>query len=168
MGTTPNGIFYPDTSSQVGLVRSHLQQLAETADAAIGGSAWPAYTPTWTTTGTAPSLGNGTWDARSVKIGKTVHFTIALTWGSTTNGGTGGWRITLPYTPRLSRVTFYGEALDTGVSARPAAAVWETATGAFLSIVTQSDTAQAAVTATAPFTWGTGDRLYIGGTYETT
>lgn len=130
------------------------------------GDPWTSYTPTWTTTGTAPTLGNGTWDAKYCLPGKLAHFAIVLTWGSTTNGGSGQWKISLPFTPRLSRATFWGELLDAGVAARPAAAVWDVTAGAALTINHQTDASQAQVTATAPFTWGNGDRLYIAGTCE--
>ena len=167
MGTTPNGLFYPDASSQVGSIRSHIQQLAETADAAIG-VAWTTFTPVWTAaSGTAPSLGNGSWDARWVKVGKTVHFSIVLLWGTTTTGGSGGqWRLTIPFTPRLSRVTFQGELLDAGVAARPGVAVWDVSQGAFLAISQQTESSQVPTTNTSPFTWGNTDRLYVAGTCE--
>ncbi|PVD01353.1 hypothetical protein [Streptomyces sp. CS014] len=58
--------------------------------------AWTAFTPTWTSTGTAPTLGNGTLTGRYMKIGRTVHVYGALTFGSTTNTGTGSLTMGLP------------------------------------------------------------------------
>ncbi|MFS8200470.1 hypothetical protein ACLVWQ_17510 (plasmid) [Streptomyces sp. CWNU-52B] len=60
--------------------------------------AWTAYTPTWTTVTTPPSLGNGTLVGQYMKIGRTCHVVIMLTIGSTTTAGTGGWRFALPAT----------------------------------------------------------------------
>ena len=49
--------------------------------------AWVAYTPTWSASVTAPSLGNGTLTGYYQQIGKTIHFRITLAFGSTTNKG---------------------------------------------------------------------------------
>ncbi|MFD5975573.1 hypothetical protein [Streptomyces bacillaris] len=60
-------------------------------------AAWTAYTPTWASSGTQPSLGNGTLAGRYMKIGRTVEVYIALTWGSTTTPGTAGYTLSLPF-----------------------------------------------------------------------
>lgn len=60
--------------------------------------AWTAYTPTFTSSGTAPSLGNGTVSGRYMKVGRTVHVFIALVWGSTTTPGSGNLSLGLPVT----------------------------------------------------------------------
>lgn len=69
------------------------------------GSAWRtwvsgsiAYTPTWSSTGSAPSLGNGTLVGSYRYVGGLVYARITLTFGTTTGAGTGGWRMTLPVT----------------------------------------------------------------------
>lgn len=59
-------------------------------------SAWVADTPTWTSTGTAPALGNGILTRRWAQIGKTVFFQIFLQIGSTTTIGTLNYRWGLP------------------------------------------------------------------------
>jgi hypothetical protein len=64
--------------------------------AGIAFDAWQAYTPAWTSTGTAPSLGNGTITGRYTQIGKTVFGSAVLTMGSTTTFGTGTYRLSLP------------------------------------------------------------------------
>ncbi|WP_030333835.1 hypothetical protein [Streptomyces sp. NRRL B-1381] len=58
--------------------------------------AWTAYTPAWTSSGTAPSLGNGNVSGRYMKFGRTVHVVITLTWGSTTTPGSGNLSFSLP------------------------------------------------------------------------
>lgn len=58
--------------------------------------AWRTFTPTWTTTGSAPSLGNGTLTGRYFKHGRSIRFIIGLTFGSTTNGGLGNYKFALP------------------------------------------------------------------------
>ncbi|MFI6443832.1 hypothetical protein [Kitasatospora sp. NPDC050543] len=62
----------------------------------VGVGTWQAHTPTWTSTGTTPSLGNGTLVSRYCRIGKTIFWSGALTCGSTTSGGTGIWFMSPP------------------------------------------------------------------------
>jgi hypothetical protein len=58
---------------------------------------WTAFTPTWTAANTAPSVGNGAFLCYYKYLGaKTVAVRYALTFGSTSNGGTGAWTFTLP------------------------------------------------------------------------
>ncbi|MEU9159320.1 hypothetical protein AB0D29_03410 [Streptomyces sp. NPDC048424] len=76
------------------------------------GTAWQAYppqpvwqnwTPAWTTaTGLAtPSFGNAVVECRYIRNGPTVHLNFAITFGTTSNGGTNpattdNWRFSLP------------------------------------------------------------------------
>ncbi len=57
---------------------------------------WDAYTPTWSSTGTAPTLGDGGLTGRWIQIGKTIHWRISFSFGSTSTAGTGFYRFTLP------------------------------------------------------------------------
>lgn len=58
---------------------------------------WVSYTPTWTSTGTAPALGNGTLAGRYIYVGyKTIHFEISQVLGSTSTLGTGYYNWNLP------------------------------------------------------------------------
>ncbi|EGX60086.1 hypothetical protein SZN_09196 [Streptomyces zinciresistens K42] len=59
-------------------------------------AAWTPYTPAWTSTGTAPSLGNGTIIGRYMKIGRTVICHINMTTGSTSTYGSGDYNWSLP------------------------------------------------------------------------
>lgn len=54
------------------------------------------YTPTWTSSGTAVALGNGTLTGHYLKIGKLVFYSISLVAGSTTTFGTGTYNFALP------------------------------------------------------------------------
>ena len=64
------------------------------------GSAWTAYTPTFTAATTNPTLGNFTRVGRWRRIGKTVHFTIVITCNSTTGQGSGTYTFGLPVSAR--------------------------------------------------------------------
>lgn len=58
---------------------------------------WQTFAPTWTTTsGSAPSIGNGVLSGRYRQIGNTVQFRIWLSMGSTSSGGENDWRWALP------------------------------------------------------------------------
>ena len=56
-----------------------------------------SYTPTWGSTGTAPSLGNGTLTGSYQQFGKLVYFRAVLTLGSTSTIGTGQYHLTLHF-----------------------------------------------------------------------
>lgn len=125
-----------------------------------------SYTPTWSTSGTAPSLGNGTLQGNYTRLGTNglVFFRFTLVGGSTTTFGTGGWSFTLPTNiaqPTFIRYPWTGEILDSG-------------TATFLtygdfsgpnSLLPGTGTTYTSVTATSPMTWTTNDRLQIGGFY---
>lgn len=59
-------------------------------------SAWTAYTPAWTSTGTAPAIGNGAITGKFMQFGKVGFFTGDLLSGTTTTYGTGIYRFSLP------------------------------------------------------------------------
>lgn len=59
--------------------------------------AWTPYTPVWTATGTAPSIGNGVLGGQHMKVGRMCTVVILLSFGSTTTYGTGSWRLSLPF-----------------------------------------------------------------------
>ena len=54
------------------------------------------FTPTWTSTGTQPALGNGTLVGEWVRVQNLVMVTYNLTMGSTTTFGTGNYLFSLP------------------------------------------------------------------------
>ncbi|MFG3050316.1 hypothetical protein ACGFZP_05080 [Kitasatospora sp. NPDC048239] len=58
-----------------------------------------AYTPTWTAITTNPTLGNGSLAATYTKVGGLVTYQGSLVLGSTSNGGTGIWAMSLPLPP---------------------------------------------------------------------
>lgn len=64
----------------------------------IGGPmpAYQDYTPTWTSSGTAPAIGNATVVGRYVEFGKLVHCRGAITFGNTSTFGTGDYAFALP------------------------------------------------------------------------
>lgn len=123
--------------------------------------AWASYTPAWTSSGTAPALGNGTLTGRYIQVGKVVVVNIYLLFGSTTTPGTGVWFFSLPVTAD-NAVVAHGSAIlgDSGVSSYMGVARQETTTT--FSIPVYAGAAGGSVSNASvgvPFTWGVADFL---------
>lgn len=73
-------------------------------------TAFTAYTPTWTSDGTNPSLGNGTLTGRYRKTETGVIGSMVLTVGSTSTLGTGNYFWQLPTSIGASSVISLGTA----------------------------------------------------------
>lgn len=58
---------------------------------------WTAYTPAWTSSGTQPTLGNGSLTGWYSVVGKTCNVALALNLGTTSIGGTGTYSFSLPF-----------------------------------------------------------------------
>jgi hypothetical protein len=135
------------------------------------GTAWTTagytdtYTPVWTTSGTAPALGNGTLTGRFYRYDKFIFFSVAFTAGSTTTFGTGNFQFSTPTAVAASNNYGYPAVLlDNGTA-------WITRLTGNGPVAGLSDkflildSAGSAVTGTSPFTWTTGDQALIQGSY---
>ncbi len=77
------------------------------------GAVSEAYTPTWTSTGTAPAIGNGSLTGMYFRINKLIIARVLWVPGGTTNFGTGGYRIGLPITSNGSNfIAGYAQFTD--------------------------------------------------------
>lgn len=138
---------------------------------------WSTWTPTWTNL----TAGNGTVVARYTQIGKTIHYHLQFTWGSTTSLSTGDTYFTLPATAHSSYNKQYSVVIGQGTG-------WRGTTGYPLSVGIGSSTANAVLQSigtnggtssvfavqksyssassqpTSGFT--TGDIIELSGTYE--
>lgn len=122
-------------------------------DGAWAGS-WTSYTPAWTSSGTAPVLGNGTAVGRYMQVGKLAVVNIEVTFGSTSTFGTGPWFFSLPLADASVGFSAHGSAFlqDAGVTFYEAVSRLE-AGGQKMSLWKNN----AFVSAGAPFVWGSGD-----------
>lgn len=125
-----------------------------------------AFTPSLTTGGTAPTLGNGTLTAVVTRHGACISVTYNLLIGSTTNLGTGEIRFSLPTTPVATGsgvVQHVGQCVcyDSSGNTRTYGHVAVTPGVAYATFATASDV----VFANGPFTWATGDWLRATITY---
>lgn len=127
---------------------------------------WKSWTPTWTNVTTT----GATIVAQYVQIGKTVHYFISLTFGAST-AITGNARVSLPVAsvtyPQYAQIG-YGSANNSGGAVNPLAHCWISTTAAeiFCSNTSSTYDTYNFVTGSAPFSWGTGDILYLQGTYQ--
>ena len=136
----------------------------------FSGAAWIPYTPTWAVvSGTAPSIGNGTLSGRYQQVGKTVHFVVQITMGSTTTYGSGQWTLSLPVQALSSptmRQTIQGRIWDSSPASAWGAQSWILAPGDVMSLEAQGPSNVQALSQGFPITFATGDIVHFQGTYE--
>ncbi|MFI8294430.1 hypothetical protein ACIGCZ_00635 [Streptomyces nigra] len=131
-------------------------------------AAWTSYTPTWTSSGTAPALGNGTILGRYMKIGRTVICHINMTTGSTSTYGTGNYSFSLPVQAANAGASYVGSAHLLGVDRWVGEIVISpnaTNTSPFFNITT-TNTRVDFMTATRPETLASGAQLRLTFVYE--
>lgn len=166
--TTNNGWTIPQSTDLVTNGATAIATLGNNIDTSVskGLLAWQSYTPTWTgvTKGTSP-----TEYYRYCQVGKTVHFRIALTLG-TSGAVTGGVNVTLPVTAHASILRSYFNAYlyDNGVSNYAGYGIATSTTSMDVYVIAAGGTYAAlqTVSATVPHTWGSTDSIWIQGTYE--
>lgn len=127
---------------------------------------WTSYTPSWTTSGSAPSLGNGTLTGRYRRPSGSdlVVVEFKLTMGSTTTFGTGTYFISVPVTPSATAVSNGVGALyllDSGTLDKAGVIKFED-TSKFTPVTATAGV----VTNTIPHTWASGDIIKGAIAYE--
>jgi hypothetical protein len=130
--------------------------------------AWTTYTPTWSSTGTAPVLGNGTMLGRYMKIGRSIMCEIHMTTGTTTTYGTGNYNWSLPVAAASSGIAQVGTAQLLGIARWCGQIVISSAAsncGAFLPI-SSTNTRTDFLTATSPETLASTAQVRLTFTYE--
>jgi hypothetical protein len=122
--------------------------------------AWNSYTPTLGVF----TPGNGTSTGEYLQFGKLVHFRAQFVFGTTSAAATGAPTLSLPVTAKASLGLLYARFVDTGTTAY--AAFGAMTTSAVTMYIVGTNGLNVASTTTLPFTWATGDGLYVAGTYE--
>lgn len=133
------------------------------------GDPWATYTPTWTAATTNPAIGNGAIDAAYMQAGRLVDFRIGITFGSSTDAGSGMYSLTLPVAPKAVRWVFQGTVYDTSTGDWYAISGHAAAGSSTITLMRPPGTAGAALVgtgATAPVTLADGDVISVAGTYE--
>lgn len=154
-GTLPSWVVEPVTAADLDTMTDVLAALSD---------ARSTYTPTFASSGTAPSLGNGTLSGRYLQAGKFVVATVRFAAGSTTTFGTGELRFGLPVTVFNSSLESIGGAvlLDAGTT-RYSASPLAVSNSAYAQIVVGSSNF---IQGTIPFTWTTNDEILFTILYE--
>ena len=137
--------------------------------ATINNTAWTSYTPTWTSLGSNPSIGNGTITGAYKVIGKTCFVRGRITMGSSTTYGSGAWLIGLPFTASSA----YGIQIPASLLNNGTAWYSGLMNGGRNGNTTYSEiqvqnvggTADG-ISATYPFAWGDTDEFSFNGSYE--
>lgn len=124
-----------------------------------------SFTPTWTSTGTAPAIGNGTLSGEyAVLGGGLMWLRIFLQFGSTTTGGTGDWSFALPagFTLASGNQVMNGYAEDDSAGTRHiVAAQINSAVAGKVNRVYRQGTG--GLNAAVPFTWANVDSMTVEG-----
>lgn len=123
------------------------------------------YTPTWTTSGEAPNLGDGTLTGRYTLSGKTCTIQLKFKAGSTTTFGTSKFQFSLPFKAPTYGARSYGVAR-----------LFSRESGFFIGLVEIVENSSNAiiycnnslnsVQSDSPFTWKNGDEINFTITYE--
>jgi hypothetical protein len=138
-------------------------QVLSSAEMNSIGEAGTSFTPTWTNY----TRGNGTTIAKYVQVNKLVYAYVEETLGST-SAVTGDLTLTLPLTA-ASAPSVNGQVLfrDVGVQNIVGALFCTTTTTTFVRVlVVGTYNSLGVISATVPFTWGTGDKIVCNFTFE--
>lgn len=135
----------------------------------LGEGAWTVFTPLWTSSGTAPAIGNGSLTGGYRQHGRTI--TVRWFWqaGSTTTFGTGSWFFSFPsgkpHVSLGSNQVGVGSAFGSRSTFRNGTAQ---ADPSDMTRIRISDAAVGTLWGTTvPATWTSGDYINITMTYET-
>jgi hypothetical protein len=122
------------------------------------GFGWQAYTPSWTSNGTQPSLGNGTISGRYIVIGNLCIAHFRLIMGSTTTFGTGAYLISLPteQAARFPSQFGVGDCFDNTGSTWPCIFRYHQTNPPIVAALA-TNVGSGFVGQTVPFTWAQSD-----------
>lgn len=174
-GTTADASLIASNNSAIKtVVNGGIDNTNISSGAAIAGSKIGAtYTDysaslSWTTTGSAPGLGNALVVARYTQVGKIVHYYGLVTFGSTSTFGSGGWSFSLPVNSHMASARGFGitEFFHNGTGAQAMGWVDISSTALSPAFSTTYLGTGANFTATTPWTWATSDFVSWNVTYE--
>lgn len=126
---------------------------------------WVPFSSTWISSGTQPTVGNGSLIFKYKRCGNTVQCVVTLTMGSTTTYGAIGYGFRLPFTVAAGAVQLgkagYYDASSDGIVMQMTA-MCEPGE----NYVSLRNDGGGVVGPTAPVTFASGDKIYASFTYE--
>lgn len=141
-------------------------------DATVGTAVWRLvtpgvatdYTPTWTSDGTAPAIGNGTLTGRYILISRDLAWIhMRFVRGSTSTNGTGNYFFSTPFTGVSGYVsTLAARLLDSTTAHFVGVSLIEGAASAFSTMIADAPGART-FAHTVPITLATNDELDVSG-----
>lgn len=128
-------------------------------------AAWLSFASTWISSGTQPSLGNGSLVFKYKRSGNTVECSVTLTIGSTSTFGSIGYGFRLPFNVasgavHIGKAGYYDASSDATVMQMTA--VCEPGN----NYVSLRNDAGGVVGPTSPITFASGDIIFASFTYE--
>lgn len=123
-----------------------------------------SYTPTWTGTGSNPSIGTGTLTGYYVRLGDLVIGWISMTAGGTTTFGTGTWEFAIPIAAATPPRFYVGacQVLDSGVADYVGISRLDQTTSKIRGIMSSGNSLGPAI----PHAWGSGDVCVLSFAYR--
>lgn len=132
--------------------------------------AWVAFTPTWSSTGTAVVLSNGTNNGWYLRKGKIVYFRMLWQGGSSSTYGTGRYDFLLPttaLTPSASHPVTIGGSAKLRDNSVPTFSIGFVTVGLdYTKFSVEYQAGSARFTSTTPWTWAQSDTIEVHGWYE--
>lgn len=117
------------------------------------------YDPEWTSTGTAPDIGDGALAGEFGRMGRLIWFRASLVLGAGSTLGTGNYRISLPVD---GDVPFSGTFSAQGIAGLGNAGVWRQATTSTVALYEPDQATQFNASTTG---LDAGDEVTVSGLY---
>jgi hypothetical protein len=142
-------------------INGRLNTLESQVNGMLG--AWTSYNPVWASTGTQPSIGNGTLTGEYRLVGKTCTMRMSIVAGTTTAFGSGFYSFTVPFTPKNGTVLSAMFRDNSAASHFPCIVNQPNFGLASYAIGTPGGTG---LSNTVPAAWAVNDNFVISGSYE--
>lgn len=126
---------------------------------------WVSFTSVWRSSGTQPSLGNGTLVFKYKRRGNTVQCGVTLTMGSSSTYGAVGYAFQLPFNVAAG-ASHIGKAGYYDASADATIMQMTTICDPGNNYVALRNDAGSVAGSSSPIAWAAGDKIYASFTYE--
>lgn len=130
--------------------------------AKIADEAWTAFTPSWG----GITVGNGTSLGAYKRINNTVLYRASFEFGSTSSIVSLGLAFPITINSGYSTYAPIGTCSLNDNGGLIYLAIHYKDSGIYIQSANATYVAHSGVSSTVPFTWGTGDRIAVGGFYE--